>query len=714
MPLLLHLTDLHLSTQPHVDAFDDYSKSEIIPPAERQGRTTLIRNTLVELDALLRKNGTKLDAVAVTGDITYQNQEDGFAALDGVLAGLGESRPANNRIAIVPGNHDVAWKTPPSGLPRYERFRHATYEAGFITPLLDGLDFNAEGTLEPHVDVSRHLIDDPVAGWTIVPLNSSNYCGSVDGFADKKDRRRWEKIPTLFKSAADRAAVEKMLLQSRLHDVARFSPGQFTAVRNVIKNLAPSVRIALLHHHLLPVSEREEAKAYESILNLGLLRAMLSSNQFHVVLHGHKHESATYFDEVQRTGEAPHRMLVISGATLGGVPPEGEVGRLLAVNTSPYTPSLAWQSVPAMRPGTTKTLPDPKTERLWSVARDAGGSSVKIVNGTTVNEVYSQLTEICETAGLDKPVFYVVAHIEDPKNADLLPDRYPNDFPIGRDAAERQEQFKAIVDWWQRETSEIDNQRVFTHGARLFANKKRLVNSLKLQDKARAVATLLRPGDDIDNEYAKFPSFCLAQFFVVDQRLACIGYFRKQELRYWWPVNVAELARAQMKLIRDLRSTFGVLEPGPITTFAAVAVGAKSPPRVAIPLIDRLIDMDKELLWRMTYALVRTDAGRKNETAVFWTGVLDDLLPSLEPAPDGTPVSMAGVAYVRTQLKRFASVHQEVRELSRLFEDLFKLNDGNEDIAVGKNDGYVEWRDRSIDLITNIRSLIRQRLTSSS
>src|SRR3954449_7543250 len=99
---ILHLTDLHLGGgNPRAEA-GDYGKSDLVPPRERATRERLLRATLREMTRELQRRDAGLDAVVVGGDITFGGDEDGYKALDGVLAELGTLLPPPERVVVVP------------------------------------------------------------------------------------------------------------------------------------------------------------------------------------------------------------------------------------------------------------------------------------------------------------------------------------------------------------------------------------------------------------------------------------------------------------------------------------------------------------------------------------------------------------------------------------------------------------------------------------
>ncbi|MGH7973635.1 MAG: hypothetical protein ACREIC_33375, partial [Limisphaerales bacterium] len=76
MALILHLTDLHLGHRGGGEPLGDY-KSDFVPVAERINRSNLLISTLAALAEQLRAKGDVLDAVVISGDITFAHATDG-------------------------------------------------------------------------------------------------------------------------------------------------------------------------------------------------------------------------------------------------------------------------------------------------------------------------------------------------------------------------------------------------------------------------------------------------------------------------------------------------------------------------------------------------------------------------------------------------------------------------------------------------------------
>jgi 3',5'-cyclic AMP phosphodiesterase CpdA len=146
--LILHVSDLHLSRAESDQPLGDY-KLAVIPSADRVRRSAMIRSSLRSLGRALVDRGDRLDAVVVSGDVTYQAAEDGFGLLDETLKELGEALPEPEHVLVVPGNHDVRWFTQPSSSERYSRFVAGVRDLGYCTPLLEGIDILPDGQLSP-------------------------------------------------------------------------------------------------------------------------------------------------------------------------------------------------------------------------------------------------------------------------------------------------------------------------------------------------------------------------------------------------------------------------------------------------------------------------------------------------------------------------------------------------------------------------------------
>ena len=741
MSLLLHLSDLHLGPVRDEDIPDDF-KSDIPPLSERTTRYTILEDTLTQLSSQLRQAGEQLDAVVVSGDITVKNDERGFQKLDEVLSWLGDARPTPEKTIIVPGNHDVMWGVPGDSPAKYEFFKKYVRDKGFITPLLEGIDLKDENVVAN--ELARHYLLDSEHRWAIVPINSSHYCGSVEPIAAIPEDV-WKELPAMIAGRnpdLDQSAVIRELRDLRLRDVARISvPDQLKAIRQLVTAIKTKVAnssrrpvlIGVLHHHLLPVSIREEFKPFESITNLGHLRYVLRDNNFAVVLHGHKHADYVYFDHVHRQPNSDvgttHRLLVISAPHLKTPSAKPEiVGRLIGIPDQEYASSIWLKDIPSVEHGIQLQLPKPTYFRLWQPPSDGllRLSPVNLVEGKSVDEVYERALALFLGLPSSELLPNLVCRVVEATDPVPLPAAYP---PVeGVSEAERPAWFRRIVDWWQKRTfNRLSGDHHFNHGSRIHRYNRnvpqldRVIEAIE-KDRAtsRGVITLLNPhADEPQKESSRFPSFCFVQFLVRDlgdrYSLDVIGHFRKQEIKYWWPVNVTELSRLQAEVLHRVKA--GVerdrpkpLAAGVITTIAATAhVGTKIP-YILVPAIDFDLEESPQKLWDMTYAVCWDGMADRPGQVMTWQNVLTNLIPPNEQDSDGVPVPIQGVEFLAEIAEHFARNHGgDVRTLGLRWRELERINrEHAKKMAAGKiqEQEHDAWRREVLTKLNDIGGIV--------
>jgi 3',5'-cyclic AMP phosphodiesterase CpdA len=724
--LILHLTDLHLGTT-GLDPLDDY-KSDFVPISERVTRHRVLASTLSALSRHLTESDYTIDAILISGDVTYANGIEGFEALAATLETLGDRLPPPERIVVVPGNHDVKWGTEPSSPERYKNFLTYIRGRGYVTPVLDGIDLHPP-TPERH----QLLLDGGKV--QIVPLNSSNYCGVVAPLKYLTDAQ-WKMIQET-SSVPNLPLLMKEINCLRSCDAARLTPQQLQTVSSMIESAKPSekagtIRVALLHHHLLPVSTSEEVKPFESIVNLGALRNFLVANEFDVVLHGHKHTGNTFWDTMTpfaSTGTEPsRRILVVSGSTIGATDaPKAEVCRLLRFDTTTTAPRLTVTRVPAIQPGGRIWKMDSALFPLWD---DSGASSrdsadPKIISGNSLDVVYDRILAFFEGRTERDATQNLVCEILSPPSSGTLPKNYPA-IP-GRDGAQREDWLRQLITWWQRPGTTLDSPVGFTHGQRIYRldgqdndQLKIAVDAIKQKvDTSRAIISLVGPGSDKWSSKEEAPSFCSVQFLVAhhtnELRLNCLAYFRKQEMRYWWPVNIGELVLLQHQALEKLRIKYHDLLQGSIITLSAIAVASDSVPKVAVPIVDRLLDEDPDMLWQLAYSLVWPEYPERDRIDGKWAELLDNLIPPIKPDLDGVPVAIKGLEELIRDVNRFGRLHssgpiQEVRdELNTLLQtNRSYATDSRNDIEQPRHD---TWRRDCEQIVRRLRNAIQRCLS---
>lgn len=695
MPLILHLSDLHLVPRAKSQLMDDHGKVGLVRAGQRETLFDVLLETFSSLRERLKREGRKLDAIVMSGDVAHQNSPAGYTLFLELLKELDGVRPGPECTVVVPGNHDVDAGRKSGNPKRYKLFADHMRGARFVTPLLQGVD-----TLTPSTDddLRRHMVrlDD----LEIVPINTSDYAQVQ--IETGLSEQQWKQMKAALSNDKE---AQNALQNLRIADAARVSPQQMASVKSMLETAArlrdstPNasrnalrnpLRIGVLHHQLLPVSDREEVKGFESFTNLGRLRQFLVENDIAIVLHGHKHEAVTYIDYVPMYDDPsrpPCQVRVIAGpAPFGRTFDRQDVCRLIDID--PLKPELTLESVPASFPGRAS-----RAGKKLQLSYMSAGAATAVrtrgliaVDGATVGVVYQQLIANVQAAG-GKATNVTCRIGTSPTDLEISA-LYPG---FSLPPEEQLRRFCEVVEWWQHPALVgAADQPAFTHGARIQRYNGHLDQLAKVaavlrtdSGSSRGVVVLLSPSADniadLDNE---FPSFCLAQFFVRvadgSSWLECVAYFRKQEVRYWWLVNVAEIASLQKRLVKSLTAAgkkdarVREVRAGSITTVAALAQAGTSPPKVQVPKIDRYFTVQRERLSAMVTALLWLGMPGREGYAEEWREVLHSLIPSEERDPDGVAVAYEGLVFLLSQLQQHLAqpLHQNDPELKKLWETL--------------------------------------------
>jgi hypothetical protein len=418
------------------------------------------------------------------------------------------------------------------------------------------------------------------------------------------------------------------------------------------------VRVAVLHHQLLPVGQREEFKAFESITNLGAVRQFLADLGIEVVLHGHKHEAALYWDYVAAPGgieEPPHRMLI--SAAPGDFRPGHQVMRLLDFPRRPAARDVLIQDVHAPVGPAASIQCDHRRARLWRDSDSDRVADAIVVRDRNRDGAYAKIQSLFADIAPSVPMRDLVCEIDQPEGLLSVPAGYP-EVP-GPDSLQW---LSDMVNWWQLPDPQLLAQVTFNHGNRIYRRfgdqVSKAAEALASSDvgprsTSRAIIVLVDPLKD-GGRSGEFPSFTSMHFQLAWEgsipRLDCTGYFRKQEMRYWWPINVAELGSIRERVEEELKRQGLTVAPGRLRTITGHAVAEEDLPAVALAMIDRAIDQHPRDLWAMADGLIRPGSKKRRETTrKLWRRYLDDLQPKDEKVPH-IKVSHQGLRTIQKEL----------------------------------------------------------------
>ncbi len=709
----LHVTDSHLKDSETVENIDIKINVDKI---EQPSRENLLRDTLRSLGEKLQSQDDgfgQLDAVIFSGDGTLRGDADGQLRLRKMLVEeLGSVGITNKNIIATPGNHDIVSGSKPSDPDRYKHFKTAWIDTDpVVVPFLDGIhDLNS-------LSFSDHVLTSPDGEWAIFPINSSNWSQLIIPDKGNKDVALLREYFNANPDPKLSEALEKLCK----YDVARVSGNQLRALKKLAKSAKEArIRIAVLHHHLLPVDSREEFKPFADITNLGHLRQVLRELDFHLVVHGHKHVTAAYYDHIypDKLESAPaHRILTVSGGTFGptGQHPDNPI-RLIEIDETPYAPICRVKNIRTATAGLELNISESQPYRLWEDDPDSMGPVT--IYGTSIDDVYARAIQLVKKS----PKRTIVCTINFQSTDDSIP--FPEKYPYGENPEEKRRWFEDTVRWWQLPVSRIETRIPYIHGSRLkrFAGELNQIDrviSLLRDEKStsKAIALVVDPSRDF-RKNKPFASFCFVQFCLRnDNRLDCIGYYRAQEFHYWWPVNVAELRHLQMDVAKEAN-----LYPGEITTitpFPRVSKDIRQPTTVAVPLIDQWVDNYPGRIATMALAITNPAEESYKDGIIFWKQCHSDLLrAATEFHPDGVQVSIEGLELLKDWISATCKTSeitsdqnrdpQDIKDIINLLEDLLHANKTHQDSPI-TSIGFNRWKEHVKVKLEELYKLTLQR-----
>ena len=466
MANLLHLSDLHLRSDPADDIIGD-SKDTAIPAAMQQTSMRRIASTLEALRREIEAGTLPVDCIVLSGDVADKNDPKAYELLPAVLAPLVPALVPANRVVVVPGNHDVHRGSAPSSPERWKHFL-TLRSYGYITALLEGIDIDDHGT--PLRASTPPVLAAHDGSFVIVALNSANHCQTLLPAESKLDAHLGE-LATLRKS---NSAVEQLWnawQQRGSVDLSWVGDGQqkvAAAALTTAVTTAPAspdaLRIAVTHHQLFPTGPVAEIKSFETMVNLGEFLDWIADNRVDIALHGHKHngrvfpyEHTAFHDTDSAVG---YRTLVISAPTAqAGYDATAPIARLITIERpQPRVSGVLVRDIPPIQSGGLLDLAQRSARRFRLDALIARGQIV----GDDADEVHQKLLALGgDYTNLDLPMVCRIRHGD---SASTIPSQYP-DVPAG--VPDSQAWFAQTVEWWQDRRA--GRAARFNHGQRLQA-----------------------------------------------------------------------------------------------------------------------------------------------------------------------------------------------------------------------------------------------------
>lgn len=344
-----------------------------------------------------------------------------------------------------------------------------------------------------------------------------------------------------------------------------------------------------------------------------------------------------------------------------------------------------------------------------------------VIHGTDLDEVYARTLAVAEEEA-KRGTLIVSLDLPDAGGDLPLPSQYV--VPDGLAGAERAAWLRDLVGWWQLDRSRLEHRIPHLHGARLrryggtFNQIARIRRLLTTKASTRAIAVLIDPTRDFkaDGNGEEFASFCLVEFrrrdadagrIVVD----AVAFYRAQEMKRWWPINVAELRLLQREICAGLG-----FQPGRITTVAADArTIARSPTQVSMPIIDRWLDQAPERHHLLAEAIVHDHGAKAQHASVIadWRRSLSELRNAAEHYNgDGIPVAIEGLSMLAAYIQVSASPEdQGLRSLADDLANLARLNQSFEASPREQAD-FDRWSPQAKSLIARLEDFTAARFSS--
>ena len=267
--LMVWLSDVHFDKdgQKHQFPFED--------TIQHQSLLTKITELVGHYD-----NGSKCAAVAISGDLTWQSQEEGFDRALKLTKDLMSSLSLTpDDLIICPGNHDVGFvdieeyctifevekSTIRDGWNNLAREYNTKSQAGYVA------FYNAvfQRQPEPFLTQGRKFL---LGGARVVEVAALNSC--------------------MLQQVGGELSGIGYLSSQQLEQVGS-QMGWIDANGLAIEKKKGVIRIAMLHHHLLPVNETEDGilnARYSVVLDAERLMSWVVKHKVDYVLHGHMHK----------------------------------------------------------------------------------------------------------------------------------------------------------------------------------------------------------------------------------------------------------------------------------------------------------------------------------------------------------------------------------------------------------------------------------------
>jgi tetratricopeptide (TPR) repeat protein len=286
--VLLHLSDIHFGKNAggeNMHRFRDKGGLHL--------KKTLAQHVFEQCKKEKRADVTLF--LVVSGDVAYLAKKDEYEDATKFITDLKRDLELDNdHVVIVPGNHDVNWKL--SSNEKSQRF-------------------------DEYLNFVGRVFGDDFA--TIYP--SANW-----DFDMRKPRPEPHMILSVHKAAAAGIVLigfNSCVVEDEEQHFGAIGENQLALAREMLAGVDPAwVRVAVLHHHVLPLERKlsmgDGGAGLDGTIvrDFAALESSLHRLKFDMILHGHKHDPGIRVSKLVSAFEADDgKSMIVCGAGSAGV-----------------------------------------------------------------------------------------------------------------------------------------------------------------------------------------------------------------------------------------------------------------------------------------------------------------------------------------------------------------------------------------------------------
>jgi Calcineurin-like phosphoesterase len=210
----------------------------------------------------------KIDLIVFSGDFAYKHPKEDFIQCFQFLQRIVNGTIKDfSKLLIIPGNHDIEWSdfdkailAPKTGYHFYEFLKKVYSDDHEITSSLTGYNLNTK-SFDPHFD-------------------PDSFC--------------WSK--TFTNLNVEIIGINTVTIEPALLGLGKVSDTVINYIKSTWANppMGQNLRIAILHHNVLPPFSINSLSESKNILNAGQIINTLADYGCNIILSGHCHDSYLY------------------------------------------------------------------------------------------------------------------------------------------------------------------------------------------------------------------------------------------------------------------------------------------------------------------------------------------------------------------------------------------------------------------------------------